>query len=101
MEQDQPREEVQIMRVIEKTKAGLTDWIGRILIALLAYMAVKIYEKVDGINASLPVLQMRVENLERKLERMENKVFLDPRFQGQYSGELKKEDDITLPQNHK
>lgn len=79
------------------------EWLGKILIALLAWLAVKIYDKVNDLKENQPVIMLRMENLEKKVERMENKVFTDDRFQYPWNqpAPMKKEEEITLPPRKK
>lgn len=80
--------------VRDKIKLTLFDWIGRVAFSLLVFFAYNIYKDVRTLTDGVPLLQMRIENLEHKVERMENKVFMDDRFQYPYP-EAKKEEQVT------
>lgn len=81
-------------------KLTLFDWIGRVVIALIGFFAYNIYLDVKTLVVVVPVLQERIQTIEQKVERMENKVFMDDRFQYPYP-EMKKEDEITIDKQHK
>lgn len=81
------------IQIIEKVKTSLFDWIGRAFIGLIVFFAYNIYIDVKTLVAVVPVLQERIHTLEMKMDRIENKVFMDDRFQYPYP-EAKKEDEI-------
>ena len=90
------KKESEVIHVIQQAKAGLTEWIGRILIAVLAFLAVKIYDKVSDLATHQPMIEFRIEQLENKMERMDNKVFTDNRFQYPYDSPPAKHEEENV-----
>src|SRR4051812_43641080 len=86
--------EKQNIQIIEKVKTSLFDWVGRALFGLVVFFSYNIYTDVKTLLVVVPVLQEKITTLEKKMERMENKVFMDDRFQYPY----KKEDEVTIPE---
>ena len=62
---------------------------------MIVFFSYNIYKDVKALTDGVPVLQQRIMNLEQKVERMENKVFMDDRFQYPFP-EAKKEDPVTV-----
>lgn len=75
------------INITEKVKITFFDWIGRAFIALISFYAWEIHSDVKLLVTVVPVLQEKVNMLEKRVEQMNNGTL-------QYSG--KKEEEITF-----
>lgn len=79
---------------VDKVKTSLFEWIGRAMIGLVVFFAYNIYCDVKTLVTIVPVLQEKIQMLEKRQERLENKVYKSETFI--YHGEMLKADEVTL-----
>lgn len=56
-------------------KKNFSEWVSKALLGVITWLAIGIYNKVDTMAVTMPVMQQQIKTLEESNNRINNKVF--------------------------
>jgi hypothetical protein len=63
------------MALLKEAKSTLSDWIAKILLGLITFLAMNIYSDVKELSKLYPVQEQKIRTLEESTLRLTNKVY--------------------------